>query len=78
MKVDGLTFVNSFIVSDGFSGLFRTVTIPMDGVRIYQFCPSPFFQLGLLKNPLEKAKFLNTNLRAPSTCRENRQLEEEL
>ena len=78
VKVDGLTSVNSFVVFDGFKGGFRTVTIPMDGIRIYQLHPSPFFRLGLLKNPLEKAKLLNTNLWAPFTYRENGRLEEEL
>ena len=76
MKVDGLTSVNSFVVSDGFTGGFRTVTIPMDGVGIYQLRPSPFLRLGLLKNLLEETKLLNTNLWSPSTCRENRRLKE--
>ena len=76
MKVDGLTSVNSFVISDGFRSGFRTVTIPVNGVWVYQLCPNPFFRLGLLKNLLEKAKLLNTNLWAPSTCRENGWLEE--
>ena len=76
MKVDGLTSVNSFVISDSFKSGFRTVTIPVNCVWVYQLCPSPFFRLGLLKNLLEKAKLLNTNLWAPSTCRENRRLEE--
>ena len=70
--------VNSFVVSNGFRGGFRTVTIPVDGVRIYQLRPSPFFRLGLLKNLLEKAKLLNANLWAPSTCRVNGRLEERI
>ena len=76
VKVDGLTSVNSFVVSDSFRGRLRTVTIPMDGVLIYQLCPSPLFRLGLLKNLLEEAKLLNTNLWVPSTYRENGRLEE--
>ena len=76
VKDDGLTSVNSFVISGGFTGGFRTVTIPIDGVRIYQLRPSPFFWLGLLKNLLEEAKLLNTNLWAPSTYRENGRLEE--
>ena len=66
--------VNSFVVSGGFTGRFGTVTIPMDCFRIYQFRPSPFFRLHLLKNPFEETKLLNTNLWAPSTYRENRWL----
>jgi len=50
----------------------------MNGFRIYQLCPSPFFWLGLLKNSLKKTKFLNTNLWASSTCREKGRLEDEL
>ena len=76
MKVDGLTSVNSFVISDGFRSGFRTVTIPVNGVWIYQLRPSPFFWLGLLKNLLEETKLLNTNLWAPSTYRENRRLKE--
>ena len=67
MKVDGLTSVNSFIISDGFRSGFRTVTILVNGVWIYQLCPSPFFRLGLLKNLLKETKLLDTNLRMPST-----------
>ena len=76
MKVDGLTSVNSFVISDGFRSGFKTVTILVNGVWIYQLRPSPFFWLGLLKNLLEETKLLNTNLWAPSTCRENRRLKE--
>ena len=74
MKVDGLTSVNSFVISDGFRSGFKTVTILVNGVWIYQLRPSPFFRVGLLKNLLEKTKLLNTNLWAPSTCRGNGQL----
>ena len=76
VKVNGLTSVNSFVIFDDFKGGFKTITIPMDGVRIYQLRPSPFFRLGLLKNLLEETKLLNTNLWAPSTCTENRRLKE--
>ena len=68
--------MNSFVVSDGFTGRLGTVTIPMDCFRIYQLHPSPFFWLHLLKNPFKETKLLNTNLWAPSTCRENRRLKE--
>ena len=78
MKVDGLTSMNSFIISNGFRSGFRTVTIPMNGVWIHQLCPSPFFRLGLLKNLLEETKLLNTNLWAPSTCRGNGRLKERI
>ena len=77
-KVDGLTSVNSFVVSDGFSCWFRTITIPMDCFRIYQLHPSPFFRLHLLKNPFKETKLLNTNLWASSTCRGNGRLEERI
>ena len=76
MKVDRLTSVNSLVISDGFRSWFRTVTIPVNGLWVYQLRPSPFFQLGLLKNLLEETKLLNTNLWAMSTCRENRRLKE--
>ena len=78
MKVDGLTSVNSFVISDGFRSGFKTVTILVNGVWIYQLRPSPFFRLGLLKNLLEETKLLNTNLWAPSTCRGNGRLEERI
>ena len=78
MKVDGLTSVNSFVISVGFRSGFRTVTIPVNGVWIYQLRPSPFLRLGLLKNLLEETKFLNTNLWAPSTYKGNGQLEERI
>ena len=78
MKVDGLTSVNSFVISDGFRSGFRTLTIPVNGVWVYQLCPSPLFRLGLLKNLLEEAKLLNTNLWVPSTCRGNGRLEERI
>ena len=70
--------MNSFIISDGFRSGFRTITILVNGVWIYQLCPSPFLRLGLLKNFLEEAKLLNTNLWAPSTCRGNGRLEERI
>ena len=76
MKVNGLTSVNSLVISDGFRSWFRTVTIPVNGLWVYQLRLSPFFWLGLLKNLLEETKLLNTNLWAPSTYRENRRLEE--
>ena len=78
MKVDGLTSVNSFVISDGFKSGFRTVTIPVNGVWIYQLRPSPFFRLGLLKNLFKEIKLLNTNLWASSTCRGNGRLEERI
>ena len=78
MKVDGLTSVNSFVISDGFKSGFRTVTIPVNGVWIYQLRPSPFFRLGLLKNIFKEIKLLNTNLWASSTCRGNGRLEERI
>ena len=78
VKVDELTSVNSFVVSDDFKGGFKTITIPMDGVRIYQLRPSPFFRLGLLKNLLEETKLLNTNLRTLSTCKRNGRLKERI
>ena len=68
--------MNSVVVFDGFTGGFRTVTIPIDCFWIYQLRPSPFYWLGLLKNLLKETKLLNTNLWAPSTCRENRRLKE--
>ena len=70
--------MNSFVVSDGFRSGLKTVTILVNGVRIYQLRPSPFFRLGLLKNLLEETKLLNTNLWAPSTCRGNGRLEERI
>ena len=68
--------MNSFVISNDFGSGFKTVIIPVNGVWVYQLCPSPFFRLGLLKNLLEEAKLLNTNLWAPSTYRENGRLEE--
>ena len=76
MKVDELTSVDSLVISEGFRSGFRTITIPVNGLWVYQLRPSPFFRLGLLKNLLEETKLLNTNLWAPSTYRENRRLEE--
>ena len=78
MKVDELTSVNSFVISDSFKSGFRTITIPVNCVWVYQLCPSPFFRLGLLKNLLKEAKLLNTNLWAPSTYRGNGWLEERI
>ena len=78
MKVDGLTSVDSFVIFDGFRSGFRIITIPRNGIWVHQLCPSPFFRLGLLKNLLEEAKLLNTNLWAPSTYRENGRLEERI
>ena len=78
MKVDELTSVNSFVISDSFKSGFRTITIPVNCVWVYQLCPSPFFRLGLLKNFLKEAKLLNTNLWAPSTYRGNGWLEERI
>ena len=75
MKVDGLTSVDSLVISEGFRSGFRTVTIPVNGLWVYQLRPSPFFRLSLLKNLLEETKLLNTNLWAPSTCKRNRRLE---
>ena len=45
---------------------FRSVIIPVDGVKIDEFGPSLFLWLGLGKNSLKKVKLLEINLWVPS------------
>ena len=70
--------MNPLVVFNGLLSRFKIVTVPVYCFWVHQLGPSPFFQLGLLENLLKKTELVKTNLWAPSTCRERRQLEEEL
>ena len=70
--------MNPLVVFNGLLSKFRTVTVPVYCFWVHQLGPSPFFRLDLLENLLKKTELVKTNLWAPSTCRERRQLEEEL
>ena len=71
---DRLTFAHFGVILDSFRCWFRTVTIPVDGVRCHLLCPSPFLQLGLGKNLLKKIELLKTNLWTPSNCKRTKRL----
>ena len=61
---------NSGVVVDGHWRWFKSVTIPIDGIKCDQFGPSPFLRLGLGKNSVKKAKLLKFKLWTPSNYKE--------
>ena len=69
-----LTSANFCVVFDGCWHWFKSVTIPMDGIKCNQFCPSLFLRLGLVKNSLKKTELLKINLWTPSNCKRKRWL----
>ena len=71
-KIDGLTSMNSLVVSNGLLSGLRTVTVPMYGLRVHQLGPSPFLRLSFSGNLFKETEFLKANLWAPFTCRERR------
>ena len=71
-KIDGLTSMNSLVVSNGLLSGLRIVTVPMYGLRVHQLGPGPFLRLSFSTNLFKETEFLKANLRAPSTCRERR------
>ena len=55
-----------FLVSNGCLSRFGSIAILVDGVKINELGPSPFFWLGLCEIFLKKIKLLEVNLWAPS------------
>ena len=66
MDADGLTLTGALLVLDSRQSGFRSVTIPVDGVKVDGFGLSSFLWLGLGKSSRKKVKLLEINLWAPS------------
>ena len=47
MDDDGLTLMGALLVLDSRQSEFRSVTIPMDGVKVYKLSPRPLLWFGL-------------------------------
>ena len=47
MGVDGLTLTGALLVLDSRWSGFRSVTIPMDGVKVYKLSPRSLLWFGL-------------------------------
>ena len=47
MDDDGLTLTGALLVLDSRQSGFRSVTIPMDGVKVYKLSPRPLLWFGL-------------------------------
>ena len=47
MEVDELTLTGALLVLDSRQSGFRSVTIPMDGVKVYKLSPRPLLWFGL-------------------------------
>ena len=52
--------------------VFRSVTIPMNGVEIHKLSPRPFLWFRLCKNSFKKVILLDVNLGAPLYCKKQR------
>ena len=62
VRNDKLTSTNFCLVLKSCRRWFWSVTIPMYGLEVNQFCLGPLFRFGLGKNFLEKAKLFNVDL----------------
>ena len=62
------------LVSNGYLSRFRSVAIPVDGVKIDKLGPGQFLWLGFCKKFLKKVKLLEVNLWAPSDCKKKMDL----
>ena len=60
---------STFLVLNGRWSRFRSVTIPVDGIKVDEFSPGPFLWLGLRENFLQKIILFNINLGTPSDCK---------
>ena len=47
MEADGLTLTSALLVLNSHRSGFKSVTIPMDGVKIYKLSPRPLLWFGL-------------------------------
>ena len=72
MEFDGLTLTGALLVLNCRWSGFRSVTIPMDGVKVHKLSPRPFLWFRLCKNSFKKVVLLDINLRAPSYCKKQR------
>ena len=69
MDVDGLTLTGALLVLDSCRSRFRSVTIPMDSVKVYKLSPRPLLWFSLCKNSFKKIVLLDINLWVPSYCK---------
>ena len=69
---DGLTLTGALLVFNSRRSGFKSIAIPMDGIKVYQLRPRPFLWLRLLKNYFQKVVLLDINLRTPSHCKNER------
>ena len=65
MDVDGLTLTSALLVLDSRRNGFRSVTVPIDGVKVYKLSPRPLLWFSLCKNSFKKVVLLDINLWAP-------------
>ena len=47
VDADGLTLTSALLVLDSRRSGFKSVTIPMDGVKVYKLSPHPLLWFGL-------------------------------
>ena len=69
MDADELTLTGALLVLDSRRSGFKSVTIPMDGVKVYKLTPRLLLWFGLLKNSFKEVILLDVNLWAPSYCK---------
>ena len=62
MDDDGLTLTGALLVLKSRRSGFRSVTIPMNGVKIHKLSPPPFLWFILCKNSFKKVILLDVNL----------------
>ena len=58
--------MGTFLVLYGRRSRFKSITIPVDDVKVDKLSPGPFLWFGLRENFLKKIILLNVNLGAPS------------
>ena len=69
MDVGGLTLTGALLVLNSRRSGFRSVIIPMDGVKVYKLSPRLLLWFSLCKNSFKKVVLLDINLWAPSYCK---------
>ena len=69
MDADGLMLTGALLVLNSRRSGFRSVTIPMDGVKVHKLSPRSLLWFSLCKNSFKKVVLLNINLWVPSYCK---------
>ena len=72
VRVDGLTLTGMFLIFDGRWSRFRSVTVPVNDIKVDKLSLSLFLWFRLRENFFKKVILLNINLGTPSYCKKIR------